>query len=85
MFEQPAGFNFLADDFVVGNPDKMLFFTKELAACARDPRQAQNPFVMGKLDVDQVQKFDFQPYMGYLESVPVPPEQEAKMASNIAE
>lgn len=85
MFEQSAGYNHLSDDFVVGNPDKMLFFTKELAACANDKRQAQNPFVMGKLDVDQVQKFDFLPFMGYLEPVPVPPEQEARMASNISE
>jgi len=56
----------LEDNNVVGNSDKMLFFTKELASCSNDPQQAQNPFVMGKLDVEQVKKFDFTPYMGYI-------------------
>lgn len=73
VFAQPRGMNYLADDFVVGNPDKMLFFTKELAASAHDPLQAQNPFVVSKLSVDQVQKFDFSPFMGYIESVPMKP------------
>lgn len=30
MAEEPAGMNYIKDDFVVGNSDKMLFFAKEL-------------------------------------------------------
>lgn len=32
------GLNYLDDNSIVGNPDKMLFYTKELAASARDKR-----------------------------------------------
>lgn len=74
----------MSDDFVLGNSDKMLFYTKELTTCASDRHQAQNPFVMGKLDVEQVEKIDFTPYMGYIE--PVPPltaQQEAQLPPDI--
>jgi hypothetical protein len=83
VFDRPAGMEHLSDDSIVGNADKMLFYTKELAACAHDPRQAQNPFVVGKLDVDQVQKFDFLPFMGYIESVPISSQKEAELPANI--
>ena len=39
-FEKTKGFNHLEDNHVVGNPDKMLFFTQELAAGAYDPKAA---------------------------------------------
>ena len=84
QYEPPKGWNNLADDYVVGNSDKMLFFTKELAASANDPRLAQNPFVMSKLSVDQVASFDFKPFMGYIGASPqLPPGEEASLPSNI--
>jgi hypothetical protein len=51
VFERPKGINNIEDNHVIGNPDKMLFFTKELAASGNDKRSAHNPFVIGKLDV----------------------------------
>lgn len=77
------GMHHLTDDFVVGNSDKMLFFTKELAASVNDPKQAQNPFVMAKLDIDEVERFDFVPYMGYIEAVPQAPAKEAALPADI--
>jgi hypothetical protein len=56
----------LDDDSIVGNPDKMLFFTKELAASAVDMSKTQNPFVIGKLDIESVEAFNFEPFQGYI-------------------
>ena len=66
VLDRPRGMDLLDDDSVVGNPDKVLFFTKELAASAEDPAKAQNPFVIGKLDIDSVEAFDFSPFQGYI-------------------
>jgi len=54
-----SGMEYLDDDSILGNPDKMLYFSKELAASAEDPAMAQNPFVVGKLDMDSVEAFNF--------------------------
>lgn len=59
---------YLEDDSILGNSDKMLFFAKELAASADDPHMAQNPFVIGKLDMDAIEAFNFQAYQGYIDS-----------------
>ena len=53
------GAAYLEDNSVIGNPDKMLFFAKELASCARNKQSSMNPFVMGKLDIEQVEHFNF--------------------------
>jgi hypothetical protein len=81
--EASEGLHHLTDDFVVGNADKMLFFTKELAACANDPKQAQNPFVMARLDVDEVERFDFVPFTDYIDPAPLAPEKEVALPANI--
>jgi len=57
--ERTKGMEKLDDNSVVGNPDKMLFFAKELASSARDKQASMNPFVIGKLDVESIKAFDF--------------------------
>lgn len=59
---------YLDDNSVVGNADKMLFFSKELAASSKDQRQAQNPFVVGKLDMEELKKVNWAGYQGYIKA-----------------
>jgi len=40
-----------ADNNVLGNSDKMMFYTKELMASQNDPKAAHHPTVVGKLDM----------------------------------
>ena len=78
------GINHIEDTHVVGNADKMLFFTKQLAASAHDPKAALNPFVAGKLEVADVNKFDFTPFMGYIDpGASAKPEEEVKRPAQI--
>ena len=56
----------IEDDLIVGNADHMLWVAKELASCKDDPARAQYPFVMGKLDTNSIQEFDFSKYQGYI-------------------
>lgn len=65
--ERSKGMEKLDDNSIVGNPDKMLFYAKELASSARDKQASMNPFVIGKLDIDSIKEFDFQPFQGYIE------------------
>jgi hypothetical protein len=58
----------LDDNSVVGNPDKMLYYAKELASSAKDKQSSMNPFVIGKLGIDSVKNFNFQPFQGYIVS-----------------
>ena len=60
--ERSKGMEKLDDNNVVGNPDKMLFYAKELASSAKDRQSSMNPFVIGKLDIESVKNFDFQPF-----------------------
>lgn len=39
-YEKQEGLEYIDDNSIVGNPDKILFYTKELAASARDGKQA---------------------------------------------
>lgn len=57
--ERSKGMEKLDDNSIVGNPDKMLFYAKELASSARDKQASMNPFVIGKLDIDSIKEFDF--------------------------
>ena len=84
MFEKPQGMFHIEDSSIIGNSDKMLFFTKELTACSNDHKMAMNPYVIGKLDINQVKQVDFSPYMGYVGTGdPIKPEDEAKLPSVI--
>ena len=57
----------IADDSIVGNPDKMLFHMKELVASIEDPNLVQNPFVMTKLDLKTIDDFNFDDHQGATE------------------
>jgi len=39
-YEKQQGLEYIDDNSIIGNPDKILFYTKELAASARDGKQA---------------------------------------------
>ena len=57
----------LEDDSIAGNPDYMLFAAKELASLKLNPNRAQNPFIIGKLDLYSIREYDFTKYQGYIE------------------
>ena len=57
--ERTKGMEKLDDNNIVGNPDKMLFYAKELASSAKDKQASMNPFVIGKLDIESAKAFDF--------------------------
>lgn len=52
----------IQDSSILGNPDMMLFLTKELVATIEDPAMTQNPLVMTKLDLETVSEFDFEAF-----------------------
>lgn len=64
------GIEHIEDDEILGTSDKMLFYTKELEASAEDEGTAHNPFVVGKLDMNSIQNFNFDNFQGYLGSRP---------------
>ena len=57
----------LEDSTILGNPDKMLFYTKELVASAEDPSLLQNPFILTKIDLNTIRGFDFADYLASIE------------------
>ena len=59
---------YLEDDSVVGNSDRMLFHSKELVASQDTRSMAHNPFVISKLEIDEMSKFDFSQFQGYIDS-----------------
>jgi hypothetical protein len=54
----------IEDDSILGNPEKMLFFTKELIAAGEDPNMIQNPFVLTKIDMKTIRDFNFEIVQG---------------------
>ena len=49
-----------------------------------DPEMAQNPVVIGKLDIDEVKKIDFKPYMGYIDpAAHANPQRDAQLPAEI--
>ncbi len=56
---QSRDLEIIEDDSILGNPEKMLFFIKELIASAEDPNLIQNPFVLTKIDLQTLMQFDF--------------------------
>ena len=53
-FERPKGIEYIEDNAILGNSDKMLFYSKELLSSVEDTSASHNPFVIGKLDFDSV-------------------------------
>jgi hypothetical protein len=62
------GVQYIEDDEILGNSDKMLFYSKELQASAEDEGAAHNPFVVGKLDINSIINFNFDLCQGYIET-----------------
>lgn len=54
----------IADSSIIGNPEKMMFYTKELAASCEDPKYVQNPIVLTKLNIDSINNYDFDKHQG---------------------
>ena len=49
----------ITDDSIIGNSERMMFYTKELVAAAEDPILLQNPFVLTKINIDTIKEYDF--------------------------
>jgi len=54
----------IEDDSILGNPEKMLFYSKELIAAAEDPTLIQNTFVLTKIDVKTIRDYNFDSVQG---------------------
>ena len=58
--EESKGHEYLESECVVGNSDKMMFYIKDMVADIRkDNNEAQNPFVVAKLDMNSIKAFRF--------------------------
>lgn len=54
------GQNLIEDEAIVGNPDKITFYIKDMISnLASAPKKNLNPFIISKLDIDTVAHFDF--------------------------
>mmetsp|Transcript_29206 Transcript_29206/g.44018 ORF Transcript_29206/g.44018 Transcript_29206/m.44018 type:complete len:132 (-) Transcript_29206:1471-1866(-) len=54
------GHEYLESESVVGSSDKMMFYIKDLVAdLGRPNNEAQNPFIVAKLDLDSIKAFRF--------------------------
>jgi len=65
---RPKGIHRIEDDEILGNSDKMLFYSKELEASAEDVEAAHNPFIVSKLDLQSINSFDFDKFQGYIDT-----------------
>ena len=54
------GFEYLEDETIIGNSDKINFYIKDfLIHLEKTPKQNLNPFYIAKLDIDSIQHFEF--------------------------
>ena len=57
---ETKGCEYLEDETIVGNPDKISFYMKDLVAhLTKTLKQNIDPFYIGKLDVETINFFDF--------------------------
>jgi hypothetical protein len=49
----------IQEDSIIGNSERMMFYSKELVAAAEDPRLLQNPFVLTKISMSTIRDFEF--------------------------
>jgi hypothetical protein len=49
--DRPKGIEYIEDNAILGNSDRMLFYSTELLSSAEDNSTAHNPFVVAKLDL----------------------------------
>ena len=47
----------------------MLFYSKELESSANDNSYEYNPFLIGKLELESIQNFDFNRFQGYIDNI----------------
>ena len=67
---------YIEDDSILGNSDKMLFYSKEIQAGVEDEEAAHNPFVISKLDLKSIDAFNFDKFQGYIDIVSLHGDQE---------
>ena len=53
------GINYIEDDSIVGNPERMLFYCKEFVATESDESSSHNPYIMSKLNLNTIRNFPF--------------------------
>lgn len=73
---RPRGIEYIEDDNILGNSDKMLFYSKEIQASVEDEEAAHNPFVISKLDLKSIEAFNFDKFQGYIDIITSPNDQE---------
>lgn len=54
----------IQDNSIVGNAEKMLFFTKELVASSENPAIVQSPCVLTKINLETINDYDFDEHQG---------------------
>ena len=64
--QRADGIRLIEDDDLVGSSDKMIFYTKELKLGQQDEGAAHNPFVVGKLDMKNLEAFNFDRFANYI-------------------
>ena len=62
VVDPPKGIGYIEDDSILGNSDKMLFYTKELIASAEDEQASHNPYVLTKLNLKTIDNFNFEAF-----------------------
>jgi hypothetical protein len=68
MEPQHKGLNYIEDDSIIGNADKMMFYTKEMAASAEDDKASHSPYMLTKLNLKSIEYFSFDAFQKLLES-----------------
>ncbi|CDW82479.1 UNKNOWN [Stylonychia lemnae] len=58
--DPPLGMNYIEDDSILGNSDKMLFYTKEFVAAAEDELTSHNPYILTKMNLKTIENFQFE-------------------------
>lgn len=54
------GAEYLEDESIVGNPDKLTFYVKDLVShLTKSLKPNINPFFIGKLDIETINFYDF--------------------------
>ena len=58
--EEYKGREYVEDESIVGNSEKVVFFTKEMiATLTKSPKLAIDPFLICKLDMNTINFFEF--------------------------
>lgn len=58
--EEYEGRQFIEDDSIMGNSEKMIFFAKEMISdLTSRPKHLVDPYLIAKLDVQTINFFDF--------------------------